>query len=218
LIPAWRLVLSLASGIYGCINLYHVWIKRRTVKSILDCSMRDQDYSRYFRLFMLGGVDVLITIPLNIWCFTTWFPVDSWQSWATIHAKVSHIEVYRDASWRENHTLRLTLDGTRWISVVYAYIFFLFFGFTDEARGHYAFVLKYIAAKKAGFRSGSSHSSESRIPELGVTTIAHSRSFDSDSKHESESESEFPPLPDLKDPSTTTPQLRIMRTPSLPVP
>jgi pheromone a factor receptor len=108
---------------------------------------------------MLSGIDLLITIPFNIWVFTAWFPVFPWQSWASLHADFSRVDTYPAAIWQRNPGIGPSLEVTRWIGVAYAFIFFILFGFTDEARERYAFALQFVA-KKIGYQTKSSVSSE----------------------------------------------------------
>jgi hypothetical protein len=51
------------------------------------------------------------------------------------------------------------IEGSRWISVVYAFVFFVLFGFTDEAMEHYVCALRNVA-KTLGYQTRSSGSSE----------------------------------------------------------
>jgi len=84
------------------------------------------------------------------------------QSWAAIHADFSRVDKFSAEDWRGNHTLRLTIEGDRWISVVYAFFFFFCFGFTDKAVKHYTCALRFIA-KKFGYITGPSGSSENLL-------------------------------------------------------
>ena len=143
---------------YPGINAYNIWIRRQTIKSTIGCA-GNLKFSRYIRLFVLSGIDILITIPVNIWAFTTWFPVHPWLSWTAIHANFSRVDTYPAAQWRGDRSTRMSLEGGRWISVVYALIFFILFGFADEARKHYRFVLQSIA-KKVGYQTRPSGSFE----------------------------------------------------------
>ena len=130
LIPAWKLVISLISGVYGCktnsllfllaylihicsvINLYHMWIKRQTIRALLGSSTGGLNFSRYTRLLLLSGIDLLITIPFNIWVFTAWFPVFPWQSWTETHADFSRVDTFPLAIWRGIPVTHVSKSGS----------------------------------------------------------------------------------------------------------
>ena len=137
------------------INVYYVWIKRKTITSVLGSSAQGLNANLYFRLLMLSGIDLLITIPFNIWCLTTWFPIYPWIGWTVLHYDFSRIDKYPATLWQGDLKIRLMIEGDRWISVVYALIFFSFFGFTVEAKSHYTSALQFFA-KKVGYKIGSS--------------------------------------------------------------
>lgn len=157
LIPTWPIVISLISGVYGCLNIYHVWVKRRTIRSMQGFSTGSIKFSRYLRLFMLSGIDLLFTIPISAWVFSSWFPVYPWQGWTALHSNISQVETLPASIWRSDHNDAIAVEATRWFSVAFAFVFFVFFGFADEARKHYVFAFHSVA-KKVGYHTGSSDS------------------------------------------------------------
>ena len=174
-VPGWKLLIGIIGGIYACktslylfwknfthtcsdLNVYHLWIKRRTIRSILGHSTGGPSFSLYLRLMMLSGMDPLLTIPFNAWVLKRWIPVYPWLSWAEIHDDFSRVDMFPTAFWRLDLTLLIAQEWARWNSVIYAFTFFFFFGMTGEARRHYKLVLKFVA-KKVGFQTGSSGSS-----------------------------------------------------------
>jgi hypothetical protein len=78
---------------------------------------------------MLSGIDILvnilITIPFNIWYSTAWFPTYPWPGWNAIHRNWSYT--------------------TRWMYVVYGFVFFGLFGVAAGARKHYASAWQYVS-------------------------------------------------------------------------
>ena len=152
--------------------MYHIWIRRQAAKPVLGYSRGLFNSSLHLRLFMLSGVDLLITIPFNTWVFTTWFPVHPWMGWTAVHSEISHVFTLSITFWWGRPELRHVVEGVRWISVVYGLVFFLLFGFTDEAMGCYTSILQYIA-KKIGYQTKFSGSSEYVIGLELLQNISH---------------------------------------------
>jgi len=155
LISAWPIVIGLVTGVYCSLNIYHFWIKRRTVRSLLASTSGSLNFSRYIRLMVLSGIDLLCTLPLAVWGLysqATLAPVLPWPGWDAVHANFSHVDQIPAILWRSDHNSLVAMELTRWSSVMCAIIFFIFFGFADEARKHYTQALQSVA-KKAGYTS-----------------------------------------------------------------
>jgi pheromone a factor receptor len=127
------------TGSFSGLNMYRIWTRGREVKSILASSTGGPAYNHYIRLFMLSGIDILITIPLNIWYFTTFFqiPVSPWPGWKFVHSNWSQIEQYTTADVKSSPPMFYQFEVTRWMCVVYGFVFFGLLGVTAEARKHY---------------------------------------------------------------------------------
>jgi pheromone a factor receptor len=128
------------TGSLSGLNMYRIWTRGRQVKSIISSSTGSPSYNHYIRLFMLSSIDMLFTIPFNIWWFTTYFqvPILPWPGWKYIHSDWSNILRLTTAELRANPHLLYQVEISRWICVFYGFIFFVFFGVTAEARKHYA--------------------------------------------------------------------------------
>jgi len=219
LVAIWPLVISAISCIYGCLNIYHFWMKRRTIKTLMGSTRGSVSSSRYLRLLMLSGIDILVTIPLSAWSLSSWIPFAfPWLSFAAIHEGWSRVDGFPTSLLF--HKTIVSNELIRWIGVLYALIFFLFFGFADEARRHYSSAFETVA-KKVGYQSLSSLSSQNRASDqYGNTrplrsshrksrsTTAYSTEFDTESKHEFRTESAPSPIPDS--PHSITPQSNIL--------
>lgn len=157
LIPTWRLGLGIISGVYGCMNMRYIWNKRQDIQTIMSSSTGSVGYNHYLKLFVLSGIDILITIPYNVWSFTTWFPISPWPGWKAVHSW-SKIPVIPASVWRTNPSTNWMCELGRWISVVYAFAFFLFFGVGAEVRRDYKSAWDYVS-KKFCWQRGSSQTS-----------------------------------------------------------
>jgi Pheromone A receptor len=123
--------------------MYHIRARRREANSIIRCSGPDDDH--YVRLFMLSGIDLLITIPFNTWYFVTWFPVMPWPGWKASHSDWAEIPIITAAQWGRTTSGMVYYEITRWIVVVYGVVFFVFFGLNVGARRNYASTWQHVS-------------------------------------------------------------------------
>jgi uncharacterized membrane protein YoaT (DUF817 family) len=128
--------------------MYHIWTNGRHVKSILGSSAEAHGYNHYIKLFALSGIDIFITIPNNIWYFTTFFkfPLSPWPGWKFIHSGWSKIALFTSAELR-NIGLEMFYQSevTRWMCVIYGLVFFGLFGVTAEARERYTSAWQFVS-------------------------------------------------------------------------
>lgn len=132
--------------------------------------------SRYFRLMGLAGIEMLCTIPLGayvIYLNATAQPIYPWISWADTHLDFSRIEQIPSVWWRMSSPTVLSLELSRWLLVVCAFVFFAFFGFADEARKNYR--LAYVSvAKRVGLSTAGTMSTGGSWSVGYVVTLSHS--------------------------------------------
>lgn len=64
-------------------------------------------------------------------------PFTVWKSWDSTHTNATTVTEFNEAEWRGNMMTELLLEADRWIFVGLALMFFLFFGFTSEAKRRY---------------------------------------------------------------------------------
>jgi pheromone a factor receptor len=110
---------------------------------------------------MLSGIDILVTIPFNIWYFTTFFqtPLAPWLGWDAVHGDFSRILTTTNAELRSVPRNLYQVEITRWMCVAYGFVFFGLFGVTLEARNYYASVWQNVSKIfywKTRFSRGSS--------------------------------------------------------------
>ena len=104
-------------------------------------------------------MDPVLTIGYNVWFLTMWFPMSPWMNWTTVHADFSRVDRWPTSSWRADYIDLISIELSRWISVINAITFFLLFGMTDEARRNYKVASQFIA-KRLGYQTGQSGSSK----------------------------------------------------------
>ena len=122
--------------------------------------------NRFLRLIALASLDVLIGFPLNIVviCLNAG-AAQPWISWEETHygkrhillSKMIHISMgmlefsnvgqILASMWRMNTASQSALEFNRWMFVLCGLVFFLFFGFADEAQKNYKLAINSIAKR-----------------------------------------------------------------------
>jgi pheromone a factor receptor len=94
---------------------------------------------RYFRLMTLSCLDIIGTIPLNLYYIVknATLGVRPWISWDNIHRDYSHVILVPSSFWKYHHDMAQAVELHRWALVMWAFLFFAFFGFAEEARRNY---------------------------------------------------------------------------------
>lgn len=107
--------------------------------------------SSYLRVLALGCFDILLTLPLGIANLVdnglqlTSEPGSTpfWLGWTDIHTNWGPVYV-TGAGWSATAWSEFTVRWDEWINVLFAVIFFLLFGLTEEARSTYRQVLQAV--------------------------------------------------------------------------
>jgi pheromone a factor receptor len=94
---------------------------------------------RYFRLMALSATEILGTIPLGTYIIVVSAKagVGPWKGWAYTHSNYSAVAQIAGFIWRNDYNLNSGLEMFRWSLVACAFVFFAFFGFTNETRQLY---------------------------------------------------------------------------------
>jgi pheromone a factor receptor len=132
--------------------------------------------SFHFRLVALASAELLIGIPWSVYSSlylnisangASESPINPYKSWGDVHAKFSHVGQFPAVLWKQDHTVVVSLELSRWAKVLCAFMFFVFFGFAQEARKNYRLAFNSMT-KMVGYMNlthhGSSNSSGSREP------------------------------------------------------
>ena len=96
--------------------------------------------SRYFRLLLLACIDMVFNVPLtvlNMWINNDGVRMDQWVSWSNAHYQFSHVQQVPAFIWRSDLPFHVSAELGRWIFPCCGLIFFMLFGFAEEARRHY---------------------------------------------------------------------------------
>jgi len=140
------------SMVYCVLTIYTLAKRERQFSKILS-SNRNLNRSRYIRLMALSGIELLGTIPIGTYVIVIISKegVTLWQSWAKTHSTGVHPYSYifqvPAHTWVNLPAFKNGLEMFRWLLVAFAFVFFAFFGFADEARQHYRLAFKSLASR-----------------------------------------------------------------------
>ncbi|KAJ2916369.1 hypothetical protein MD484_g4043, partial [Candolleomyces efflorescens] len=145
----WPLVLGAVSFVYSALTLRFFWLRRAQFTQMFNGNS-SFTASRYLRLMLLAIMDMLCTVPLSI--FTLYFGVHDvglrpWISWEDTHFNFSRVVKIQSIVWRSDPNFLVSVEMTRWLPVICAFIFFAMFGFAIEARKAYASAFWAVATR-----------------------------------------------------------------------
>ncbi|KAJ3518134.1 hypothetical protein NLJ89_g68 [Agrocybe chaxingu] len=143
------LLLGLTSGAYSIMSIIAFRKRHAEFKEILS-SNSNLNANRYFRLMALAGIEVISSVPLSTTAIilnATKGQVQPWISWEDTHWGFSRVDQIPAMMWKADVTTKVSLEMTRWLVVVCGLVFFLFFGFADEAQKHYKLAFSSVAKR-----------------------------------------------------------------------
>ncbi len=111
--------------------------------------------SRYYRLMFMASVDLILTVPLATYVLVAnTHGLRPWISWENVHYDFSRVDQVPALLWRlvPGGTL---IDLQRWFVVMGAFVFFLLFGFADEAKKHYRAAFSSVVKRVTSTSLGS---------------------------------------------------------------
>jgi len=149
------LVIGIISAFY-CGSTIRSFNKRRT-QFKASLSNNNVNSGRYFRLMGLASLDLFCTIPIASYIIvqaTQNGGYQPWISWKVTHAGFDQPIQIPAIVWRNDPTARANLELSRGLNIACALVFFLFFGFAEEARKNYLSVYSSVA-KRVGYSTGS---------------------------------------------------------------
>ncbi|KAF8468719.1 STE3-like pheromone receptor [Russula ochroleuca] len=148
LFSAWPVAIGTVSLFY-CVTAICAFYKRqRQFKQMMSHS-QGLSRGRYLRLMGISATGILGTIPLGTYIIviTAKEGVTPWQGWTATHSNYSEVIQIAGFIWRNDPGMANGLEMFRWLLVACAFVFFAFFGFTDETRQLYRRVYKSIASR-----------------------------------------------------------------------
>lgn len=147
--------IGMVSALYA-IQSIRAFNESRTQFNELLSSYSNLTSSRYLRLMCLAGVEVVCTVPLGSFAIylNAKAGIFPWISWADTHYNFSRVDQFPALLWRLTSNSEVSVELTRWLIVICAFVFFGFFGFADEAKKNYRSAFATVA-KRVGLTTST---------------------------------------------------------------
>jgi pheromone a factor receptor len=150
------ILIGLTSAVY-CISSIRAFNRSRLQFKEILSNNTNLKAGRFLRLMLLAGVDLACTVPLG--CFALYLSVSlglvPWISWANVHDGFSEVDQYPAIIWKASLFESSMMELNRWLVIVCAFIFFGFFGFSEEARKNYRSAFGSVS-KRVGYTGSGS--------------------------------------------------------------
>jgi pheromone a factor receptor len=153
----------MVSAVYAVLSIRAFNQSRAQFNELLS-SYSNLTSSRYVRLMCLAGIEVACTVPLGSYAIylNTTAGIQPWINWQDTHADFSRVLQFPSLIWRAVPTNQASIELTRWLAVICAFIFFGFFGFADEAKKNYRSAFESVA-KRVGITTSSAGGASSTL-------------------------------------------------------
>ncbi|KAJ4486637.1 pheromone receptor [Lentinula edodes] len=148
----WPVLLGSISFGFSSLTLRTFYMRRIQFSQILSANTSINP-SRYLRLMLLALIDIMCTIPLGIYIIyieLKGVPLQPWISWNDTHFDFGRVVLVPAVIWRASPSSIASVQINRWLPVACAFIFFILFGFAEEAMKNYRRAFWFIV-KPFGF-------------------------------------------------------------------
>jgi len=167
LVALWPISIGLVSAVY-CLLSLRAFYKRQAQFREMLANNSALTMNRYFRLMALATTELLCTVPLasyTIYLNLTTTPLAPYRGWDDLHFDYGRVDQIPALLWRLDPKNITSLEMSRWLVVTCALVFFMFFGFADEARRHYKAAVD-VVLKRLGVKPDSLCLGRMRKPAL----------------------------------------------------
>ncbi|QRV96168.1 STE3-type pheromone receptor [Ceratobasidium sp. AG-Ba] len=138
----WPVLISLVSLVYAVFTLREFMRTRRQFSRVLSESGTNLNLSRFFRLMALVSTDVICTVPLSLYFLiqnAVIFPY-TWASWEVIHKHTGEVATNSQKQISAIPGSKTSFEFNRWSIPGCAFLFFMYFGLSSDARRQYKLV------------------------------------------------------------------------------
>jgi hypothetical protein len=121
---------------------------RRQYSQVLSESEFNLNMSRYFRLMALAATEVFFAFPVDLFGTISHFcmtPLKPWISWADTHQYTGQVMLISNEVFDAQGNSKDLFNLGRWDILGGAFLFFMFFGLSSEARQDYKRIFWRIA-------------------------------------------------------------------------
>jgi pheromone a factor receptor len=168
LVYIWPLSITVVTVVYSCVlcslvrspgstadhtlglNIRLFWKSSRQLKEMLVGQNGNSSQNRYLRFIALSSTQILCSLPVTI--YPIYFdarvaPIFPWLSWDDTHFNYSFVGQVPSVVWRASPIAEIALELHRWFLVLSAFLYFAFFGFTEEARKNYRLAYSFASSR-----------------------------------------------------------------------
>jgi len=169
------IIIGLISGVYGVLSIRSFLLLRSQFQEVLSVN-KNLRVGRYLRLMMLSGIETVSTLSIGSYALYLNITVlEPWKGWEDTHVDFSFVGQYPAVLWRATPFAPM-LELSRWLVIVCAVVFFIFFGFAEEARKNYRSaaqsVVKHVGVSTGSFGTGSTFSSKGSKSSTSLSATA----------------------------------------------
>lgn len=148
------ILIGCVSAVYCVLTIIAFNRRRLQFKEILSAHS-NLSASRYYRLMFMASVDLILTVPLATYVLVAnTHGLQPWISWENVHYDFSRVDQIPALLWKSMPGGTL-IDLQRWFVVMGAFVFFLLFGFADEAKKHYRAAFSSVVKRVTSTSLGS---------------------------------------------------------------
>ncbi|KAJ4490544.1 pheromone receptor [Lentinula aciculospora] len=145
----WPIAIGLVSLVYSSLILRTFYMRRIHFNQVLSTNGMINP-SRYLRLMLLALIDIMCTLPIGtytIYISLKGLPLAPWISWEDTHYDFGFVQLIPAVIWRSDFRTYTSVQITRWLPIACAFIFFVLFGFAEEAMKNYRRMLLPLARR-----------------------------------------------------------------------
>ena len=132
----------------------------------------------YFRYVILGGIDMIVFLPIQIICFVVVCQVirqtktdNIYSGWTTIHSDWEPFSI-PEKHWKSMLWTPFNLRCSTWAYALIGILFFLLFGLAAEARTSYSRVFWAVASRFGYVRAVQAKESDIEFQPKFVTSMS----------------------------------------------
>ncbi|TBU29728.1 STE3-domain-containing protein [Dichomitus squalens] len=144
---SWPLPIGLTSAVFAVLALRAAFDRTRDLRR-LTLVEPGLTTSRYYRLMALAFADLLCTIPLTIYMIVINTRANAMYTYvglADLHSGFGRVDSIAAIVWRADQAGVAVVMFRIWTPIACAFLFFLMFGFTEEALEHYMLAISWVA-------------------------------------------------------------------------
>ncbi|KAF9061816.1 STE3-like pheromone receptor [Rhodocollybia butyracea] len=133
----WPVVIGLCSFVYSVLTLQNFYYRRIEFAKVTS-NGSGMSPERYIRLMLLVCVDMICNTPIGVFSILVAARA-ALLPFSTLSQTVNftHVELVPSSVWKADRLSRAVTEINHWVPVFCSFVFFVFFGFAEEAKKNY---------------------------------------------------------------------------------